>query len=92
MPRTHRNSRQVSLRRLYWDFVFWLQQNPEARVEFGFLEEYVSSLRQEVLGLQQSHQHLTRELENLRQARSSFPQAVELERERVELRLRIEAL
>jgi hypothetical protein len=92
MPRTHRNSRQLPLRRLYWDFVFWLQQNPEARTEFGFLEEYVSSLRQEVLELQQSYQHFERELEGLRQARGSFLQAVELEQERVELRLRIEAV
>jgi hypothetical protein len=92
MPRTHRNSRQLPLRRLYWDFVFWLQQNPEARTEFGFLEEYVSSLRQEVLELQQSYRHLERELVGLRQARGSFLQAVELEQERVELRLRIEAV
>jgi hypothetical protein len=92
MPRTHRNSRQLPLRRLYWDFVFWLQQNPEVRAEFGFLEEYVSSLRQEVLELQQSYRHLERELVGLRQARGSFLQAVELEQERVELRLRIEAM
>jgi hypothetical protein len=76
---------------LYWDFVFWLQQNPNARVEFGFLEEYISSLHQEILELQRSRRLLERELEGLRQARGSFLQAVELERERVELRLRIEA-
>jgi hypothetical protein len=44
------------------------------------------------LELQRSHRHLERELEGLRHARNSFPQAVELERERVELRLRIDAV